>query len=227
MSTIKKQINALLQKEASNGPLILYQWKGKTCIRSKGNTGRQAPIAKVQAARLGKASAISAGLRTAFKPFTPGKTDRPMMYRLNNAILQWLKTGYAEKQEIARTVTNLEGFPLSGTGELVKMLQVSMPVSQHPGGGLMLQLPVFDSPNPISPLPYNGEIKIKLITASINVEDPAHKEVAAFDVDIDYHGEPIAARQIKLDVDTHPGFLTVTSLCINDSLAGIVHACYN
>jgi len=207
-------------------PIIIYKWKGIQYSRLKGNTGRQAPVAKIQAGILGKASAISAKLRGACKPMLPGPADRTLMYRLNNALQQWLRTEPQTSTEAVNEIPFLKGFCFYGNryGEL---FHAAMPVSRRAGGDLTLYIPAFDSPNPISPLPFNGQIRLQVIAASININEPAMTNTYETELDISYTGMAIPAQELLLPLPTGPGNLTVVVVAVNETTAGVVGAMYN
>lgn len=195
-------------------------------MRSKGNTGRQAPIAKQQAALLGQASKLSARIRKACKPLLPGVTSRPLMYRLNNTLQQWLRTGQQNSTEQLNDIALLRGFSFSanGTGN---DFYVTMPVTRVADGNLVLHIPAFDSPNPIHPLPFNGKINLHIMAVSCKLNDADDTRVFEQTLDITYTGIPIPANDLLLPLQTQPGCITLVALSVNRSSKGIVGAMWN
>ena len=206
--------------------VIYYKSGEEYLMRSKGNTGVQAAVAKQQAGILGKASGISAKLRTAFKNILPANTDRKLMYRLNNVLQQWLRTNPANETIQVNSIPVLQGFSFNSNNR-ENDFYVAMPVTRNANGQISLQLPAFDSPNPIYPLPFNGTINLEVIAASCNIADPADIRSYETKLDINYTGDPIPAQQLLLELETKPGFLTVIALSINKTATGIVWAMYN
>ena len=123
----------------SDGPVIEYKWKGIKVMRTKGYTGRQAPIAKVQASILGKASSLSARIRKACKPILPGRTDRVLMYRLNNILQQWLRTGQTAATLPVDNISLITGFSFYGI-TIGESFPVAMPVSRTSDGKLLIHI---------------------------------------------------------------------------------------
>ena len=208
------------------GDVIFYKWKGIHVMRSKGKTGTQAPQAKEQAAIMGKASAISAKLRGALKPLFPETVNRKLMYRLNNLLQQWLRTKPAEVNGYEE-VNLLKGFSFFDNSEGAVPFYAVIPVRRSAEGNLFLQLPAFDSPNPIHPLPFSGQINIKAIAVSCNLFDPKDTVSEETALNIEYDGTAVAAQELPLQLQTRPGYLTVVAISINNLTAGIVAGMYN
>ena len=210
------------QIEGTFGDKIYYRRRGEYLVRSKGNTGRQASVAKKQAGILGKASAISASLRKAFKPMLPGPVNRSLMYRFNNALQQWLRSGQAETTEQVSNIPFLNSFSFTGDP-----FYVSMPVIRLYNGNIVIQIPAFDSPNPIHPLPFNGQINLHIMAASCNLQEPADTRSNETILNIIYNGIPIPSQELMIPLQTLPGCITVVALSVNGISAGIVGAMYN
>lgn len=215
---------SLLSDES--GPLIVYKSKGQYLIRSKGRTGTQAPVAKEQAKILGRASAVSAKLRAAFKPLMPDVKNRDTMYRLNNVLQQWLRTNPQQINESVNTVYQLNGFALNNH-EMSASLYTGMPVVRDESGNVSLSVPAFDSPNPIHPLPFDGVVKLHIIAVSCNLNDPANSLSTETIREIEYNGTPVPSQLVQLNTRPQQGYLTVVALAVNEAAAGIVGAMWN
>ncbi len=208
------------------GEFIYYERNGKFYKRSKGNTGRQADIAKKQSALLGKASAISAKIRAAVKPILAEPANRKLMYRLNRSLQQWLRTEQYHTQDYINYISELNGFSFA-SGSETNDFGVAMPVIRKNEDHIAIQIPAFDSPNPIHPLPFDGQIRLEVIATSTNIEDPSDTIQTTETLDFPYYGEPIPARELALNIKTRKGNLTVVSLSVNKITSGIVGALYN
>lgn len=209
------------------GDSIFYKSGGSYLVRAKGNTGRQAKEAKLQAGILGKASAISAKLRTAFTTLLPEPKNRRLMYRLNNVLQRWLRTVPVDFPDQVNEIPLLRGFSFHEDDVLGGMFYAAMPVKRTVDGNLSLQVPALNSANPISPLPFTGEIRLKLIAVSCNLVDPAITNSTELLSVITYTGIPIEAQEIILPIQTKAGYLSVVAVSVNEQIAGIVGAMYN
>jgi hypothetical protein len=208
------------------GDAIFYQSGSKYYIRKKGNTGRQAPVAQKQASLLGKASAVSARLRSGFKPLLADPGNRKLMYRLNNVLQQWLRTEPMENTNQVNDINLLKGFSLreSGYGDV---FYAAMPVNRGTSDNLSIHIPSFDSPNPIAPLPFNGDIHLHIITLCCNINTPTALRSFETMLDISYTGVPVPSRELPLSIQPAAGELTVVAVSVNNMTAGIVGAMWN
>lgn len=206
--------------------LIEYEWRGIKCVRAKGNTGRQAPIAVKQAGIMGKASAISAKLRASFKPLLEEPANRKLMYRLNNSLQQWLRSEPLQDNTAIDNIPALKGFAFEEDG-YGNMLHSALPVSRRHDGTISLHIPAFDSPNPISPLPFNGQLKFQVIATSCNVAQPSETNMQEVELNIDYNGTPIPSQEMIIPIHAATGNLTVVAVSVNNMAAGIVGAMWN
>ena len=200
---------------------IYYKRKGLPVMREKGKTGNQGPATKAHSALLGKASGMSARIRKALAPILPEPGNRKLMYRLNFAILQWLRTGQYKSNERAENIPFIQGFSFHNTDE-VKNFDVAMTVSRV-DNGFILHVPVFDSPNPIYPLPFSGQVHLHAMAVSCSLND-AETKIAESISDILYNGTPLPPQQIYLPLETEKDTLTIVALSINKHVAGVVGA---
>jgi hypothetical protein len=207
------------------GDFIYYERNGQFYKRAKGNTGRQAEIAKKQSALLGKASAISAKIRSSVKPLLSEPANRQLMYRLNRVLQQWLREDQHHTSEQINYIVPLHGFSFSASNE--NDFMVAMPVVRTTEGNIALQIPSFDSPNPIYPLPFEGNILLHIIATTCRIENPSETERFEHVIDIAYDGTPIPANVLNIPLITKQGWLTTVALSINKSSAGIVGALFN
>ncbi len=208
------------------GDYIYYERNGKFYKRAKGNTGRQADIAKKQSALLGKASAISAKIRAAVKPIIPDPANRRLMYRLNRSLQQWLRSEQHHTSDHINFIGDLNGFSFSSDSES-NDFGVAMPVIRKEDDYIAIQVPSFDSPNPIHPLPFDGNIRLEIIATSTNIDNPAETTHTTETLAFPYYGDPVPARELALNIKTQKGYLTVVSLSVNNITAGIIGALYN
>lgn len=215
------------QIEGTFNGQICYKSRGKYLVRAKGNTGRQAMEAKIQAGILGKASAISARLRKSFASLLPDPGNRQLMYKLNRVLQHWLRTNPIENTARLNEISFLNGFTFNEANPLGAMFYTTMPVYRSEDGQLRLQIPAFDSPNPVAPLPFSGYKHIRVNVASCNLSNTDDVQQYATELRIDYNGTPVPAQLIELPLQTKQGYLTVVAVSVNDMAAGITGSLWN
>ena len=206
--------------------LIYANWRDIDYVRTKGNTGRQAPVVKDQAIRLGRASAISARLRASFKPLIPGKTDRKLMYRLNHALQQWLRTGQEGETAPLEKLPFLTGFSFHNDGTGSDQLE-AMSLGRVAGGNLILHIPAIDPSGPFSRFLTGGKIMFRFIASSCNLTDLSDVKSLNLELEYMYPGNAQTAQEVKIPMQAGAGRLTVVAVSINSSPLGIAGASYN
>ncbi|MBS1929345.1 MAG: hypothetical protein IT254_06125 [Chitinophagaceae bacterium] len=206
--------------------MIYYKSGNEYLVRAKGKTGKQADVAKQQAGILGKASGLSARIRAALKPIVFVSNTRSFMYRFNNVIQKWLRTEAYKQEGWIRNIEGIQGFSLKADD--YSSFGVVMDVTRNENGQLILQIPTFDSPNPIHPLPFNGKISFDFVAVAVTLNEPVVTERYHTRVDINYNGQYEPGRQILLPIQSGAGKLVVIGLSINDGAdAGIIATMYN
>ncbi len=206
------------------GDIICYQSRGRYIVRSKGNTGRQAPEAKMQAAILGKASGLSARFRKAFTDLIPEPKNRRLMYRLNNAFQQWLKTRPMESADRNESVPQFNGFTFNENNPLGAVFNSTMPVWKNESNQYFLQVPQFDSANPVAPLPFDGVIDIKVRVARTGIDSMDEVVQTTSSLHIPYYGSTVPTQSLPIEVNILPGTLTLILVSVNGMAAGITAA---
>ena len=206
--------------------LIYANWRDIDYVRTKGNTGRQAPVVKEQAIRLGRASAISARLRASFKPLVPGKTDRKMMYRLNHALQQWLKTGQEGETAPLEKLPFLTGFSFHNDGTGSDQLEV-MSLGREADGNLILLIPAIYPSGPFSRYLTGGKISFSIIASSCNLTDLSDVKSTEVELECNYPGDAQTAQKVKIPLQAGAHKITAVAVSVNFSPLGIAGALYN
>ena len=217
--------SAVTGDKIKRSPVIVYKWKGINCMRAKGKTGKQALVAKQQASILGKASRISARLRACFKTILGKPTDRPMMYRLNNALQQWLRTGAANKPESIDTVFSLEGFYFYGANADNPFPEITLRRGNN--GKILLKIPAIRDPEIIIALSSRRELRIVVCFASCDLSEPENTVGFETEIRIPSNELPVSVQEIEVPLLPGPGKLLVAAVSINRTYAWIAGAIYN
>jgi hypothetical protein len=207
-------------------PVIIYKWKGINCKRIKGNTGKQAPVAKEQASILGKASGISARLRAAFKTILGEPTNREMMYRLNNALQQWLRTGAANNTEPVDSLPSLDGFSFYGKADNRNPLTV-ITMGRGTDGMAFLQIPAIEDPAIINGSPFYSPLRIEICVACCDLSDIANTVGFETKITITSNEIPVSSQEIGIPLLSGTGRLVVAAVAANRAFAWIAGTLYN
>ncbi len=208
------------------GDLIFYKWKGYDSIRLKGNTGKQAPIAKKQASILGMASALSARIRAAFEPILPAPLKRKLLNRFNNAIQQWLRLGQIVETGPVDNIPFITGFSFYG-GEAVVGYLYHFTVNRTAAAGLALHITDLDPSGCPGILSSGEKARLHIIVTSCKVNDPADTRSAELKTDIPYTAGNFPGQVLSLPLQTSPGCITVVAFSTNRRNVSIAGAMYN
>jgi hypothetical protein len=209
------------------GDVILYRSNGQVLMRRKGRTGTQAPQAKEQASILGKASGLSARIRKFFSPILPETKSRSLMYRLNNVLQQWMRSQPQQTTTRVDQINGLVGFTLNEANDLGASLFQVMPAYRNNEGSISVVIPAFDSPNPIAPLPFSGNIDIEILAIRCSLHHAEDAQTTTARHTIQYDGTPTQSFSIPLNITAAQEALTVVAVSVNRQAAGIVGAFWN
>jgi len=205
---------------------IFYKWRGADVSRLKGNTGNQAPVAKKQAAILGKASALSARLRASFEPILPPPINRKILNRFNNAIQQWLRLGQIVETGPIDNIPFISGFNFYGAENVAGYLS-HFSVDRTVGGAPTLTITELDPSEYPRILSSKGNAHLQIIVASLNVKNPAAIESSELKTDISFTTDQFPAQVLPLPLQTSPGYMMVVAFSTNGSNVSIAGAMYN
>jgi len=125
------------------GPVIFYEWRGIPCARAKPTKVKQTKATKARAKEFGRAVRYSRLLRERLSISIPSYKDKPMMYRLNNALLQWVRTSDGDKALLAKNISALNGFEFYEDSELNKKLKVKAGVDFEDDKKIIVNIPAL------------------------------------------------------------------------------------
>ena len=213
-------------KSKKQSPVIEYKWKGINCKRAKGKTGRQAAVATQQAAILGRASGISARIRAAFKPILGEKTNRPVMYRLNNTLQQWLRTGEIDSRQPLDHLNSFNDFYFYGKPGtydpfgMIKMMRTGE-------NKVIIQVPGLANPAVVDSTPFYGKVNIKICVISCELLNPDADSAHKTEIKITSTALPILSQEVNVPLSPGPSKLLVAAASVNGGLAWIAGTLYN
>lgn len=191
------------------GDVIFYKWKDKFCIRSKGRTGAQAPIAKENGGYFGKASALSKSFRKMLAPILAEPRSRRLMYRLNNAIYALLRERVHETVMPLQSLPHLSGMSLAEEDQVSNSLTGYLTVERTPDGILQLKVPPFN-PAYMSMSDEHPFLHLGVMVVACDMNDPAngHRQYET-GFDIPYVDSLFPSRDINQPFQCLPGQLTL------------------
>lgn len=192
------------------GDIIFYKWKDKFCIRSKGRTGTQAPVAVENGGHFGKASGLSARFRKLLTPILNEPRSRKLMYKMNNALYAMFRENPLQSVSPAAGLPHLKGLSLFEQDDIKFNLVGYLSVERTPDGILVLKVP------PCNPAymsmsgawPY---LQVKILVAACDVHDNKVNREFSYSFELPYSDTLFPARDISLPFHCEPGQLTLVT----------------
>lgn len=201
-----KQLNT--QITGTVGDVIFYKWRDRYCMRSKGKTGTQAPIAKKNGSHFGKASALSARMRKLMAPLLAEPKSRRLMYRLNRIVYDLLRQDFFETNEPVNSIPELAGMSLFEQDPISLSLTGYLGVTRNTDHSLSLKIPACN-PAYMSMNSEHPFLHIGLMTLSISLGDLSQVEINEQSFSLPYGDNLFPERELTLKGRCQPGCITV------------------
>lgn len=192
------------------GDIIFYKWKGMFCMRAKGNTGKQAPVAVKNGGYFGKASGVSARLRKLLAPILAEPKSRRLMYRLNNALYALLRTDVLDTLAPVNNLPHLSGFSMFEQDDIAHSLTGYLTVERLPDGVLQLKIPAYNTAymSMGNGYPY---LHLKVVIAACDVQGSIINRTYEQSIILPYVDAHVNGKEIMLPFQCIPGQLTITT----------------
>jgi hypothetical protein len=217
-----RQKKIILSGRVSN--IIFYEFRGIACARTRPARVRQTKATKSSAKQFGKAVRMSRVLRSGLDFILPDPRDKSMMYRLNNALLQWLlqtKPG----SKLTTDLPFISGFEFNEESLLTSRLKLSLTIGWTTRGKIIVDLPEFVPVRDIAAPAYTKRVHLKIAVTGCSVDDlTAVPRSETTIVDMEYNDKPIAAKRIGLPFTVRAGEIAIVAVGLNYEAAkkGIV-----
>jgi hypothetical protein len=189
--------------------VIFYEFRGKQVIRSKPLRVKQTKASKAAAKDFGRAVRYSRIIRNSLDRVIDPK-DKPMMYRLNNELLQWLRDSKDDSKTMAANILRLESFDFNGESYLGRCLRFKPLADFSVKGKIFVDIRALKpSPDIIAPRDTkNIEWNIMAIRCNTGNRpsrstDPITEYMMEFNMD--YNSTLIPAQRLELPFQTLTG----------------------
>jgi hypothetical protein len=233
-----KQTNIKLSGTFEN--VIYYQREGEFYMREKPPKVKRVPVAIMNSGIFGMSATYSGILRELLKPVLPVPGNRPIMYRVNKAFGNWLRTDPFINSGPVDAIPAFNGLSLHPQNELRQFFKVPVNVNRNAKGQLLLQLPSFDPVLEIKAPAGTTSVQMQMAVAAMPIEGSTSRDFIATDFLFDYIPGIVAARDIDLAIGTAVGrlliavvslqYFTSNNVVVNQLTwkpAGIVGSFYN
>jgi len=190
--------------------LIYYEFRGKPCARTVPTRVRQSKATKASAKLFGMAVSMSAALRQGLGTVLPRKDVYKNMYRLNTALLQWLKEERSKNPLPSNELSALHGLSFNEDCSLFSYLRKAVTVDWSKPGRAVVRIPALTPAKDIAAPSKTQKLIWKIAAASCDVDSPSAVGEQAFaEVEMSYDNVPVGARSLELPFSLGRGDLAV------------------
>ncbi|HUR65225.1 MAG TPA: hypothetical protein VMZ03_02640, partial [Chitinophagaceae bacterium] len=202
--------------KATIGNVIYYEHRGIPVMRSKPTQVRQSKASKKSAQEFGRAIIYSRKIRSSLRDLlVPG--DRSVMYRLNNAFLQWLKDSRADKKLLAEYITELRSFELNESSRLTSCLRFKPEAEIYQTGKIFVVIPALTAAKDISAPANTRRVRLTIICARCTTLDkPVQVQVNPEDhqtvMEMDYNDTRHPAQRVEISFKTTRGDIVLVAI---------------
>jgi hypothetical protein len=233
-----KQTNIKLSGTFEN--VIYYERMGEFYMREKPPKVKRVPVAIMNSGIFGKSANYSGILRELLAPILPVPGSRPIMYRVNKAFGNWLRSDPFIHPDPIDAIPAFTRLSLHPQNELRQFFKVPTSVNRNAKGQLQLHLSAFDPVLQIQAPAGTTKVQMQIAVAAMPIEGSTSKGFITTNFLFDFTPGILAARNIDLPIDTSAGRLLIVScslqyfasnvLVVNQQTwkpAGIVESFYN
>ena len=199
----------------SLGNIIFYEFRGKPCARARPTKVRQTKATKAVAGLFGKAARYSKILRRGLKETLPFPKDKPMMYRLNKVLLDWLRQSMKNKTELNPTMKYLSVFEFNEESELIPKFKKKPVVDFTKRGKITLTIPAL-TPNPdLSAPTYTKSIGWTITAVSCNTKSQRDiPKTHPTYLEMEYSNSLVETQQIELPFTISSGDIVLVAISL-------------
>jgi hypothetical protein len=222
------------------GNVIFYQSRGEAYMRSKPATVKRVPVAIQNSLIFGTAASSSRILRSLLAPILPMPGNRLVMYRVNRAFSQWLRSEPETNTNPVDTISFFNGLSLQPDNELQQYFKIPVKSVRTANGTLQLQLPPFDPVLQIKAPKGTIQVQLQIGAAAITLVENSIPQFCEVDVSVNYVPGMLAPQLVNLPMATGAGRLVIVALSLQYSTgntglvtqpawqpAGVVGSFYN
>lgn len=177
------QKNIKLRATVEN--IIYYQWKGIDCIRTVPAHVRQTKATRKAASDFGVAVKSSAVVRSMFGKLMPQQpAERSVIYKVDGAFRQWLKTNPLSNPEQMDEIPFFNGLSFNDEVNFQNRIGINIPINRTAERNLVLQWPELNPVKDIKAPKETAQVVVQYIAATIDMGKGAahHSSATSFTI---------------------------------------------
>ena len=200
------------------GNIIFYEFRGKPCARTKPKKVRQSKASKAVSVLFGKAASYSKILRRGLKETLPFPKDKPMMYRLNKVLLDWLRKSKNNGTDLNPNMKYLSVFECNEESELIPKFKKRPVVDFTKQGRIIVDIPTLTPKPDLSAPTYTKSIAWTITAVACNTK--SQREIPrtyTTNMEMEYADTLVEAQQIELPFTITSGDIVVVAISLKYS----------
>ena len=194
--------------------LIYYKWKDIYAVRTKPVKVKQTKASKQQSRLFGMAAHTGAVLRNLLKPALPDAKDRAMMRRLEQAMVQWLRSGAYSTNEPQDNLSFITGFEFNEQSVLTSRLKLPVTVTRTQQSTVAVLIPQLQPVKDIAAPAGTKKVAVKLRAAACSLANDNNINCTGMELNIDYNDALLPAQQVELPVSLEAGNITIVMITL-------------
>ncbi len=202
-----------LHYEGTVGNIIYYKRNGKYFMRTKPAAVKQSKKSRQASGHFGQAAKLGTPLRKAFAPLYPAGENRPLMYRLNSALQNWVQNKPGGLAGI-HSIPELKDFQLNIATTFSERFRPKLVVSDTGNGLLTVSLPAYSCKKEIAAPAGTSQVHLQFIAVSVSMENNCIDSTAEQHINLPYNNETVPAAGYEFPIPAMPGHMRVLAVSI-------------
>jgi len=201
--------DAIIQVRGEFKGMIFYLKEGKYFMRRKPAKVKQSKPTKRNSGRFGMAVKMSKEIRHTLKDFLPDKKGKPTMYRLNDAIYQWLLLEPNLKEKGLQAVGKLRQTSLNGAFGFTGKRHIECQADWEDEEKVIITIPPMVPANKIEAPAKTESVTLQLGLVGCQIKNAMITGKYFTSIELPYAADKLAAQEIEIPFVKEPGGLVL------------------
>jgi hypothetical protein len=192
------------------GNIIFYQWKGTGYAKGAPHRVRQSMRTRQSAKDFGHAVQLSKYLRVMLRYAFPNHKSRQIMYKMNSALLSWLRQPPPIEENIS-----FVGLELNDKSVFSSKFRKGPLIDFSTKGKVIITVPALKIPNDIVAPSNTESVRLDFAVAGTMLRLPRNIDGAAASIEIPYNDGWIDTITKEMKFDCNEGALNVVAVSLH------------
>lgn len=194
------------------GNVVFYVVNGVGYARAAAAKVKQTKATKKSAQLFGKSKRLGSILRGDITGVLPGLSNRQVMPKFDNAVLQWLRLENLDSRQ--EKLEYIHGFEFNPKSELSTRFKRPIEVDFNEKGKIHVNIPPFDVPSDIGAPVHTVMLQWHVIASSCKIKDYQYCGYAHDKLEMPFNPGPAAKQTITLNLEIQKGTVTVVVVAL-------------